>query len=150
MKNIFNPSVTEEVISRINSLSPNSDAKWGRMSVSKMLAHCNVTYELVYESKHPKPQWITKLIMRLFVKNKVVGDAPYDKDSRTAPEFIIHDERNFEFEKKRLIEHLQKSQRLGEGFFHMKESHSFGRLTAKEWSTLFYKHLDHHLNQFGV
>jgi len=39
---------------------------------------------------------------------------------------------------------------LGEAHFDKKESHSFGVLTKGEWDTMFYKHLDHHLGQFGV
>ena len=48
MKNIFTPEGTNEVINRINLLTPTAQPYWGKMSVSKMLAHCNVTYELVY------------------------------------------------------------------------------------------------------
>lgn len=44
MKNIFQTEVTQEIISRINNLLPNTPALWGKMSVSQMLAHCNVTY----------------------------------------------------------------------------------------------------------
>ena len=52
MKNIFEKDTTEEVISRIEKLSPESQRLWGRMSVSQMLAHCNVTYEMVYDNKN--------------------------------------------------------------------------------------------------
>ena len=34
--------------------------------------------------------------------------------------------------------------------FEGKESNSFGPLTKGEWNNMFYKHLDHHLSQFGV
>ena len=72
------------------------------------------------------------------------------KNSRTAPAFLIANERDFEIEKKRLIDHLTKTQELGEDYFDNKESHSFGPLTKTEWNNLFYKHLNHHLEQFGV
>ncbi|MCJ8164098.1 hypothetical protein MKJ04_04535 [Pontibacter sp. E15-1] len=36
------------------------------------------------------------------------------------------------------------------GNTHWQESHSFGRLSSQEWNNMFYKHLDHHLSQFGV
>ena len=55
MKNIFDPTVTDEIITRINQLKPDSQPLWGKMSVAQMLAHCNVTYETVYEDKHKKP-----------------------------------------------------------------------------------------------
>ncbi|WP_235527387.1 hypothetical protein [Pedobacter sp. Leaf41] len=55
MKNIFQPAVNKEVIEIINKLSPNTSQLWGKMNVSQMLAHCNVSYQLVYDSKHAKP-----------------------------------------------------------------------------------------------
>lgn len=151
MKNIFDESVIEEVILRVEQLSPDTQALWGTMSVEKMLAHCNVTYEMIYEEdKHPKPNAAVKFMLKLFVKSSVVGDKPYKKNGRTAPQFVIKDERTFQLEKKRLIDYLRKTGELGAAHFDGKESHSFGKLNEKEWNTLFYKHLDHHLAQFGV
>jgi hypothetical protein len=150
MKNAFNENDTKELVDRINKLSPASHALWGKMTVDQMLAHCNVTYELVYENKHPKTSPFKKLILKLLVKNYVVTEKTYKKSSPTAPEFLVKDRKDFDAEKKRLVDHITKTQQLGESHFDGKESHSFGRLTKTEWSNMFYKHLDHHLSQFGV
>ncbi|WP_396602724.1 DUF1569 domain-containing protein [Algibacter sp. R77976] len=150
MKNIFDAKETEAVIERINNLSPTAQPLWGKMSADQMLAHCNVTYEMAFEDKHAKPNGFTKLMLKLFVKNAVVSDKPYKKNSRTAPQFIIADAKNFVEEKARLTDYIKKTQSLGENHFDGKESHSFGALTKQEWNNMFYKHLDHHLNQFGV
>lgn len=120
------------------------------MSVGQMLAHCNVSYELVYQDKHPKPNPLMKFILKLLVKQAVVNEKPYKRNSATGPVFIIKETKDFEAEKQRLIEHLRKTQRLGESHFHGKASHSFGALQGGEWNNMFYKHLDHHLHQFGV
>jgi hypothetical protein len=80
----------------------------------------------------------------------VVGPKPYKRNSKTAPQFLIVSARNFEEEKKRLTEYLNKTQELGADYFDGKASHSFGKLTKQEWNTMFYKHLNHHLTQFGV
>lgn len=150
MNNIFDFKETDMVIGRINKLKPITKPAWGKMSVDQMLAHCNVTYEMVFEDKHPKPNGFTKFMLKLFVKNVVVGDKPYKRNGRTAPQFLITDSKNFVEEKARLIDYLKKAQGLGEQHFDGKESHSFGKLTKQEWNTMFYKHLDHHLSQFGV
>ena len=150
MKNIFDKKVVDEVVGRINKLTPKSAGLWGKMNVAQMMAHCNVSYEMVYTDKHPKPNGAMKLMLKLFVKQPVVNEKPYKKNSRTAPAFLIVDERDFEKEKQRLIDYLIKTQELGEDHFHNKESHSFGLLTKTEWNNLFYKHLNHHLEQFGV
>ena len=89
MKNIFNKSEATEVINRIQKLNGNTRALWGKMSVDQMLAHCNVTYELAYENKHPKPNAFKKFILTLLVKKLVVNEVPYKKNGQTAPEFVI-------------------------------------------------------------
>ena len=150
MKNIFDANDTHQTIERINKLTPQTQQLWGKMNVAQMLAHCNVAYELVYTDKHPKPKGFKKFMIKLLAKNIVVGPKPYKRNSRTAPMFLITDQREFEKEKKRLVDHLQKTQQLGAEHFDGKESHAFGPLSTKEWNTLFYKHLDHHLQQFGV
>lgn len=150
MENIFEKEVTNGVISRINELSSNTPALWGKMNVAQMLAHCNITYEMVYDSRHPKPNAFKKFLLKAFVKKIVVNEVPYAKNGRTAPEFLIADPRDFETEKQRLIDYLLKTQKLGADYFEGKESHSFGKLSKTEWNNMFYKHLDHHLSQFGV
>jgi len=55
MKNVFLASDVADFVTRINNLTPESQALWGKMNVGQMLAHCNVTYEMAYENKHPKP-----------------------------------------------------------------------------------------------
>lgn len=150
MKNIFNHAVTTEVINRIDKLSASSQPLWGTMSVDKMLAHCNVSYEMAFENTHPKPNGFMRFILKALVKNTVVNDKPYKKNSQTGPAFIIKDDKNFLIEKNRLIDYILKTQQLGESHFDQKESLSFGKLSKKEWNNMFFKHIDHHLNQFGV
>jgi hypothetical protein len=150
MKNIFDPKVSDEFVGRINQLTPQTQPKWGKMNVQQMLAHCNVTYEMAYENKHPKAKGFKKFMLKMFVKPIVVTDKPYSHNSRTAPEFLITDERKFEVEKQRLIDYINKTVSLGEKSFEGKESNSFGVLNSKEWNMMFTKHLEHHLSQFGV
>jgi len=150
MKNVFLLSDSEEIIERIGHLSADTSPVWGKMNVGQMLAHCNVTYEMIFETKHAKPNTVARFFLKMFVKNSVVNDIPYSKNGRTGPQFIITEPKVFEEEKKRLIDYIQKTQQLGAGYFEGKESNSFGRLNFKEWNNMFYKHLDHHLSQFGV
>jgi hypothetical protein len=150
LANIFTKPVSDEVISRINKLTPETQPAWGKMSVSQMLAHCSVTYEMIYEDIHPKPNFLMKFILKSFIKNTVTSETPYPRNSRTAPAFLISDARNFDKEKTRLTQYISRTQALGEKHFDGKESHSFGPLNATEWNNMFYKHLNHHLTQFGV
>lgn len=150
MKSVFNPSDVNEIINRISKLNSNSTPLWGKMNVSQMLAHCNVTYEMIYETIHPEPNFIFKFILKAFVKKKVVTEAPYPKHSPTAPQFIIKGDKDFGVEKNRLVSYIERALKDGPAFFDGRNSHSFGKLNTTEWNCMMYKHLDHHLNQFGV
>jgi len=150
MISIFNKNEKETLINRINQLSESSVAQWGTMNVAQMLAHCNIAFELTYEDKHPIPSKFKQFILKLLVKPMVVGAKPYAKNGRTAPVFIVADTKNFEKEKTRLINYINKTNELGTSYFEEKDSHSFGKLTSQEWNTMFVKHLDHHLKQFGI
>ncbi|MEJ7914329.1 MAG: DUF1569 domain-containing protein [Chitinophagaceae bacterium] len=150
LPNIFATEVSEKTIQRINKLKPESQPHWGKMNASQMLAHCNVTYEMAFENKHPKPNIFMGIILKLFVKKIVTSETPYKRNSQTAPAFKITDSRDFESEKSRLINYINKAQQLGETHFDNRPSLSFGPLNKSEWNNMFYKHLDHHLTQFGV
>ncbi len=150
LPSIFTQPVAEGIITRINALSPNTQAQWGKMSVAQMLAHCNVPYEMTYENIHPEPNALVKLILKLVAKNGVVNEKPYPKNTSTAPQFLIKTEKDFDTEKNRLIGYIRKTQELGAQAFDQKKSHSFGVMSTTEWNNMFYKHLDHHLTQFGV
>ncbi len=150
MKSVFDPIDVHQILNRINQLTPETPAKWGKMNVAQMLAHCNVSYEMIYENIHPKPNPVLKFVLKLFVKGKVVTEKPYAHNSPTAPAFIISDAKQFEKERTRLINHINQTLENGPAYFDGRESHSFGKLNVAEWNNMLYKHLDHHLSQFGV
>lgn len=150
IKNIFDRSDADFLLSRLNKLTPETQPEWGKMDVAQMLAHLNVQFEMAYSDLHPKATGIKKFLLTLFVKNGVVNEKPYPKNSRTAPAFIVADEKDFKNEKERLTDFINKTQKLGADYFEGKESLSFGVLSPKEWNNSFVKHIDHHFQQFGV
>lgn len=151
LKNCFDATVATELIGRINQLTPDTKPLWGKMSADQVLAHLNVAYLYTYQAeKFPKPGAFKRFLLRAFVKQLIVSPKPYPRSGRTAPEFVIVGQRDFAKEKAELIAHIEKTQQLGEAYFEGKENRNFGRMTAAEWNILFYKHLDHHLTQFGI
>jgi hypothetical protein len=89
-------------------------------------------------------------VLRTFVKPAVVNAKPYPKGSPTAPAFKVSSEQDFHREQERLIGFVERTAREGGSFFEGRLSPSFGPLTEGEWNNLFYKHLEHHLTQFGA
>jgi hypothetical protein len=150
MKNLFTPDTTAELTRRISALRPDTKQLWGRMNAAQMLAHCNVIYEMAYEDKHPKPNAFKRFVLRLLLKNTVVNETPYKRNSPTAPQLKVTGDKDFGAEKERLLQYIRKTEGLGAAHFEGLESHSFGPLSSREWNNMLYKHLDHHLSQFGV
>lgn len=151
MQNIFDAKDVQQYIERINLLTPETKQKWGKMNAEQVLAHLNVAYSMVFEpEKHKKPSFIAKFILSNFVKPKLTNELPYKQNLPTSPAFIISDERNFEEEKKKLIGNIQRVQQLGRIAFEGKEHLNFGKISAQGWNNMFAKHLNHHLEQFGV
>lgn len=147
---LFDAPGVETMRRRITALTPDSQPLWGKMSVSDMLAHVNVAYEMVYTAKHSRPNPIMRWVLKTIVKQRVVGPDPYPRHAPTAPAFRITEARDFETERQRLLDYLQQVMDEGRAAFEGRPSLSFGPLTATEWNALFAKHLDHHLQQFGI
>ena len=152
--NAMNRRVVDAHIARINRLRADTKPLWGKMNAAQMLAHVAKPYEMVcdpdYARTHKRPPAVMRFLLKTFLKPIVVGEKPYAKNSRTAPEFIVADERDIEVERRRLIAYINQVQAWGTSHFDGKDNHSFGVMTAQEWNNLFAKHLEHHLTQFGV
>ncbi len=149
MKTIFDLSTLNEILTRLEQLSPSSQRQWGKMDSAQMLAHCNETLKVVTNQARPKRVLLGYILGPLF-KSSYLGDEPLRRNSPTHPTFIVADERNFNEEKRRYIEMLTQFSAGGEVQCTAHPHSFFGYFTPKEWGISVYKHLDHHLQQFGV
>lgn len=84
------------------------------------------------------------------VKNRILSQDNFKKNSRTAKEFIISDNKNFIEEKEMIINYLKEMEAKGYNFFTKKPHAIFGHLTPEESDTISFRHFDHNLKQFGV
>jgi hypothetical protein len=148
MKSVFNSTDNAEFIDRIDKLSPSSQAVWGKMNVSQMLAHCQVIIQVALGELRPKRGLMGYLFGRIALK-QIVNDQPLKLNLPTFKEAKITDVKTFSSEKAALKQLVKK---LADGpEVITKTPHPFfGPLTIDEWDTLQAKHLDHHLRQFGV
>ena len=150
LPSVYDKNVVEEIKNRLNKIQSNTAPLWGKMNASQMLAHINVGYHLSYDESIPKATGLKKIMLKLFVKGIVTNEKPYKKNGRTSPEFVIADERDFDKEKELFNKNLDQVLDDGESFFEGRESISFGAMNAVQWNNQFYKHIDHHFQQFGV
>lgn len=146
IKNLFDTSVKQEMIDRINQLTPETKAHWGKMDVAQMLAHCQMPLGVATGKHQLKGRFFMRLIGPLF-KSLLVNETPFKKNLGTDKSFIMNEPKDFEKEKQGLIQMINDFNATS-----MTDAPHpiFGKMTKEEWSKGTWKHLDHHFRQFGV
>jgi hypothetical protein len=148
MHSLFEPTTAAEIISRIEKLQPTSQAQWGKMNVSQMMAHCYGPLETYLSERKAKKSFFGMLFGKIVFK-QLIGDKPWRKNLPTAKNFKITGIRNFEEEKTKLVNIVGRFS--SEGYTITSFTHPFfGKLSSQEYALFNYRHLDHHLQQFGV
>jgi hypothetical protein len=143
---LHDPTVRDSIRARIDALSPTVTRRWGRMSVGQMLWHCNQVLKTslgdiqVVPRRPPFPVPVLKLMLFRM---------PWPHGAPTAPEYRAHDPRDFEAERRKCVELIDRfvARRIEEVDW---KPAVFGKLSGREWSCLQAKHLDHHLRQFSA
>jgi hypothetical protein len=150
MKNLFEAARAEEIKKRIAQLRPDSERQWGKMNVAQAIEHCSRGMEMALGDKTP-PRVLVGRIMGWIVKPMALGnDEPMRRNSPTAKSLVVQDERDLGTERTRLCGLIERFAAGGPNGCTTHPHAFFGRLSPEEWAILMYKHLDHHLRQFGV
>ena len=147
VKNLFEPAVKQEMINRINKLTHDSPRQWGKMNVSQMLAHVQMPIKIAYGTHQPKGSFLLRLFGPL-LKSSLWNKTPYKHSLPTDPTFVMTGfDKDFEKEKAELLDLVSRFDEVTI----TKDKHPiFGKMSKENWSQATWKHLDHHLQQFGV
>jgi hypothetical protein len=149
MNSIFHPEGNKKLIERIETLTPITHNEWGTMNVSQMLVHCQMPIKVAFGELKIKVGFMTLLFGKL-AKKSVTSKNPIKKNLPTAKEFIIKGHPDFEQSKTELIALISKFANEGPSAIKNPKHPFFGNLTTEEWDYMQWKHLDHHLKQFGA
>jgi hypothetical protein len=150
MKNLFEAATVEEVKERLARLRPDSGRQWGTMNAAQAIAHCSAGLELAVGDRLPPRKLLGRIIGGLVKPLALGNDEPMRRNTPTVKDLVVKDERDLEMERKRLSALIDRFAAAGPGGCTPHPHSFFGRLTPQEWAILMYKHLDHHLRQFGV
>ncbi len=147
MKSIFNPAVHRELQDRVQRLMPQQQPQWGKMSAAQMVAHLTDSLKMASGELEVAPMKVPIRFSPL--KELVLYVLPMPKELPTAPELITRKPGEWTAEVASLREQLNGL--VERGAEALAPSHpAFGTLSAKQWGVLVYRHMDHHLRQFGV
>jgi len=150
MKNLFEAVAVEEVKQRLAQLRPESERLWGTMNAAQAVAHCSAGLELAAGDRKPPRALMGRIIGRIIKPMALGNDEPMRRNSPTVKDLVVQDERDLGTERERLSGLIDRFAAAGPKGCTTHPHSFFGQLTPEEWATLMYKHLDHHLRQFGV
>ena len=153
MKSLRNHQEVEEILARLERLSPATPHLWGKMSAHQMICHLNDAFKLytgVITAAPPGFPYPSKLLKWgcLFVPVrwpkgfKTVAELDQERGGGTRPVDFAEDVAE-------LRRHVNSFARIPEGFAWPIHPY-LGAMSASEWMRLGYLHTDHHLRQFGV
>jgi hypothetical protein len=149
MKNLFEKDAADEIVSRIDSLQPASSRQWGKMDVAQMMAHCSAALDMASGRIILKRLLIGRLLGPL-VKPIYTNEKPFARNNPTDKKLVVSDPRDFERERERLKLCVRQFHDGGEAGCTKHPHPFFGALSPADWSRGMYKHMDHHLRQFGA
>jgi len=139
----------ENISQRIKALSASSKGLWGKMSVAQMLAHCQRPFRAALSEDKTKRGLLSYLFGSM-TKRNFLNSETFRKNLPTAPGFKITHQPDFEEERNKLLADFEHFLSIDTDILATKVHPFFGPMNESEWYELMYKHLDHHLKQFGV
>jgi hypothetical protein len=149
MNSLFEPATREGILRRIETLRPDSPRGWGKMDCSQMLVHCAIGIEAATGDATLSRPLPAKMIGWMF-KGWLLNEKPFARNSPTHPMLVLPKAEDFAREQARLAASVRKFCDAGPASA-AKYQHAFvGTLTGAEWGLMQFKHLDHHLRQFGA
>ena len=150
MESLFHPTGNQHILDRIDKLTPIKLSEWGVMTVSQMLEHCKMPLQVVYGTKKIKVNPLVRLFFGRSAKKQFTSAHPFGKGMPTAKEFKVTYEPDFETAKRELKELVKHFTEYGHQGIKVTQHPLFGEMSYTEIDIAQWKHLDHHLKQFGV
>ena len=147
-KTLRDPGPQAEILARLDALTPDARARWGRLSVGQMVCHLGDVFEAQFEA--PRRVHPGALLFRNFpLKHLALYVAPFPHGVRGPRSVFVTPPTEFardvERAKRLTRDYVERAGRNG-----WPGHPYFGALDEKEWGYFTYKHADHHLRQFGV
>jgi len=148
-RNFYDSETYDALVARIGGLTAGTAPEWGSMNSAQMLSHCAEVAEVAAGKELIGTPWFVRLIAGM-IKRMVLSDKPYPHNSKTHPQYVMTAPADFDTQKARLLEVLAGLKASGQEAAYEEKHPLFGRVTPEEAGWAAYKHLDHHLRQFGA
>lgn len=148
-KSVLTQTDTQQLIERAHNLNPVTKANWGLMTATEMLVHCNLAHQGILKAAKSDKSATFRQLMFKFVFFHLRSEFPkLAKGPKRFQTAGNAPDASFEEEKSKFIHILSKFPKID---YALEASHPvFGPLTHQQWGIFVWRHVDHHLRQFGV
>lgn len=143
---LYDASVREAVLQRIDRLRPDATPRWGRMTAPQMIAHLTEAFRMPSGDLHIRRRFVP---LRPLVRWLLLYVLPFPKGAPTARELLARIPDSWEADRTRFRALVAGVREPAPGS-PVGDHPIFGAMSVRDWGVLLYKHTDHHLRQFGV
>jgi hypothetical protein len=148
MASLWNDPTRKELLARVERLTPDTPARWGKFTCSAMLAHVNDALRMPLGEVAPASK---KLPIRHFpLKQLFIYLLPFPRGLPTAPELLARSSGAVWADEVKAFRGLVARLALASGATVWPSHPAFGAMSRGDWGVLGYRHVSHHFTQFGV
>jgi hypothetical protein len=148
MPTFWDTATRHEICRRVERLTPDARARWGKFTPAEMLAHLNDAMRMATGELRVAPK---NLPIRYWpLKQLFIYTLPFPKGAPTAPELLARCKQADLAAEQAVFRQIAERLAAKASSDRWPEHPAFGPLTHKAWGVLKYRHADHHLRQFGV
>ena len=148
MRSLWDPTAAEELLGRLDRLTADTPARWGKFTCPDMVAHLNESIRMALGDITPASK---NLPIRFFpLKQLIIYVLPFPKGAPTAPDLLVRSGRAVWADEVKLFRELL-ARLVAQPLDRSWPAHpAFGSMDRRSWGVLGYRHMSHHLTQFGV
>ena len=134
-------------------IQPDSKRLWGRLTAHEMICHISDPLRDFLKIRNVEP--VMPTFLRPLLKFMMLGNLPFRKNALTVKPYLLAANGGatkpveFEADMQTLIELLDRFTGMDDAF-QLGPHAAVGLLTKAQAGRLMFKHLDHHLRQFGA
>lgn len=148
MGSLLGVTQRRELVERLRRLRPETRAGWGSLDAARMLCHLADSLDAGLGRLAVPPRQGPAILRHFPMKQLALTVIPMPKGAKAPPELLATAPRDFESDRRRVVVGIEESAAAPSGAG--PEHFLFGRMTMEQWNALQWKHIDHHLRQFGM
>ncbi len=146
-RSIFDPAARHALLARLDRVAPDTQPRWGTLTAPRMVSHLLDAVRMALGDVviSRRKSFLANPIVRYLIIHVV----PFPKGAPTAPRLLARAPESWAEDVaalKAVVERAAANETAGAWQPHP----AFGAISTRDWGVLIYKHVEHHLTQFGA